>query len=149
MEKITKFTILISVLLVLVVPTLSFANFVGPCPPGQVVTPTGCVLAETNTDPGGLVPCTAGDACNFDMLMVLVNRVINFILVEMAIPIAAIMMAYAGFLLVTAGGEAAGARTKAKSIFTNAVFGLAIAFAAWLIVKLILTIVGFNTTLLS
>jgi hypothetical protein len=62
----------------------------------------------------------------------------------MAIPIAAIMFFYAGFLLVTAGGEAAGARTKAKSIFTNAVIGLVLAIACWLIVKLILTILGWN-----
>jgi hypothetical protein len=54
------------------------------------------------------------------------------------------MFAYAGFLLVTAGGEAAGARTKAKSIFTNAVFGLVLAVAAWLIVNTILSILGYT-----
>jgi hypothetical protein len=62
----------------------------------------------------------------------------------MVIPIAAIMFAYAGFLMVTAGGEAAHARTKAKSIFTNAVIGLIIAVACWLIIKTILSILGFN-----
>jgi hypothetical protein len=88
-----------------------------------------------------LVPCdnSAGQPCNFNALMTLVNNIINFILYYMAIPIAAIMFAYAGFLLVTAGGEAAGARTKAKSIFTNAVIGLILAVACWLIVKLILS----------
>ena len=54
------------------------------------------------------------------------------------------MFAYAGFLLVTAGGEAAGARTKAKSIFTNAVIGLLLAVAAFLIVRTILSILGYS-----
>jgi len=107
----------------------------------------------------GLVPCTNtpdpvtgkidASKCDFTQLMNLVNKVIHFILFDMVIPIAAIMFAYAGFLLVTAGGEAASARTKAKSIFTNALIGLVIAVAAWLIVKLILTTLGFSTTLLG
>src|SRR3989344_401729 len=78
-----------------------------------------------------LVTCTDGKVCGFNELMALVNRVIQFILFDMALPIAAIMFIYAGFLMITAGGEAAGARTKAKSIFTNAVLGLVFAAAAW------------------
>lgn len=84
------------------------------------------------------------DACDFYALMALVNRVIHFVLFDMVIPIAAIMFAYAGFLMVTAGGEAAGARTKAKSIFTNVVLGLIIAVAAFLIIRTILSILGYN-----
>jgi len=102
-------------------------------------------LAYTLGDP--LVPpCTN---CGWNDLMTLVNNVITFILYYMAIPIAAIMFAYAGFLMVTAGGETAGARTKAKSIFTNAFIGLVIACAAWLIIKLILSILGYNEPLLG
>ena len=62
----------------------------------------------------------------------------------MAVPIAALMFAYAGFLMVTAGEEAASARTKAKGIFTNALFGLVLAAACWLIVKAILDILGYK-----
>src|SRR3989338_2242834 len=92
----------------------------------------------------GLVPeCPAG-GCGWNEFMALINKVINFILFYMAVPIAAIMFAYAGFLLVTAGGEAAGARTKAKSIFTNAAIGLILAVAAWLIIKTILAILGYE-----
>ena len=100
----------------------------------------------TNTpDPTtGIVPDAS--KCDFNQLMNLVNTVIHFILFDLAIPIAAIMFAYAGFLLVTAGGEAASARTKAKSIFTNAVIGLVIAVAAWLIIRTILLILGYEGT---
>ena len=92
----------------------------------------------------GLVPeCPAG-GCGWNEFMALINKVINFILFYMAVPIAAIMFAYAGFLLVTAGGEVAGARTRAKSIFTNTVLGLVIAVAAWLIISTILSILGYE-----
>ena len=115
-----KFLIYFLVFLVLIMPSLSLA--------------------------AGLVPCNNSTAqpCDFNALMALINTVIKFILFDMAIPIAAIMFAYAGFLMVTAGGEAAGARTKAKSIFTNAVFGLVLAVAAWLIVNTILSILGYT-----
>ena len=92
----------------------------------------------------GLVPCETGATCDFNALMNMVNTVIKFVLFNMAIPIAAVMFAYAGFLLITAGGEAAGARTKAKSIFTTAVFGLVIAVAAFLIVRTVLSILGYK-----
>ncbi|MFA5791494.1 MAG: hypothetical protein WC884_00440 [Candidatus Paceibacterota bacterium] len=119
MQKIKKLIISILVFSILIVPVLSFAAAGDP-----------------------LVTCT--DNCNWNELMTLINTVIHFILFYLAIPIAAIMFIYAGFLLITAGGEAAGARTKAKSIFTNALIGLILAAAAWLIIKLILSILGYE-----
>lgn len=94
----------------------------------------------------GLVPCGKGNSasCDFNDLMTLVNTVIDYVFKYLAVPIAAIMFAYAGIILVTAGGEAASARTKAKGIFTNAAIGLVIAAAAWLIIKTILSILGFD-----
>jgi hypothetical protein len=90
---------------------------------------------------GGLVPC--GDNCGFTDLMTLIQKVISFILFALAVPIAAIMFAYAGFLLITSGGEAS-QKTKAKKIFTNVAIGFIIAVAAWLIVKLVLSLLGYE-----
>lgn len=88
----------------------------------------------------GLVACK--EDCDFGDLMQLINKVINFILVSMAIPIAAIMFAYAGFLLVTAqGGEA---KSTAKTIFTNTVFGLLLAVGSWIIINTLLSILGYE-----
>ncbi len=122
MKKITKLLIFFSIFLMLIVPVLS--------------------LAQT----APLVPCdnSAAQPCNFNALMAMINNIIHFILFLMVIPIAAIMFAYAGFLLVTAGGEAAGARTKAKEIFWNALIGLIIAVACWLIISTILSILGYD-----
>ena len=76
--------------------------------------------------------------------MTMVNTVIHFILFYMVIPIAAIMCAYAGFLMVTAGGESSSAKTKAKEMLASAIIGLLWAVAAWLVIRTILSILGFN-----
>ena len=93
----------------------------------------------------GLVACDGTDAkpCGFNQLMDLVNEVIKFVLFKLAVPIAAIMFAYAGFKMVTSGGSSE-ARGKAKNIFTNAVLGLAVAAGAWLIIRTILSILGYD-----
>jgi len=81
--------------------------------------------------------------CGWNELMALVNRVIKFILFDMVVPIAAIMFVYAGVLMITAGGDT-GAVTKARSVFTNAVIGFIVAVAAWLIIRTILSILGYQ-----
>src|SRR3989344_7526714 len=100
----------------------------------------------SNSD-AGLVPCdgSAENPCGFDQFLTLINTVVKFIFLNLIIPIAAIMFAYAGFELVTSGGETS-KREKAKKIFTNVAFGLAIAVAAFLIVQTILSIVGYDKT---
>jgi hypothetical protein len=93
----------------------------------------------------GLVPCqtstTKDVPCDFNAFIGLIDKMINYIL-YMAVPICAIMFAYAGFLLITAGGSEG--KTKAKGIFTNAAIGLLFVATAWLIVKTVLSILGYN-----
>ena len=117
MQKIKKIIISLSVFLILILPVVS--------------------LAEGD----GLVPCD--NNCDFTQFMNLINKVIHFILFDMVIPIAAIMFAYAGFLLITSGGSSE-AKTKMKSVFTNTVLGLIIAVAAFLIIRTILSILGYE-----
>jgi amino acid transporter len=92
--------------------------------------------------PCGPDPLTGKCIWGFTEFMKLIDNVIKFIILNLALPIAAIMFAYAGFLLVTAPGEEA--KTKAKSIFTNVVIGLVLAVGAWLIVKTLLSIAGYK-----
>jgi len=122
MKKLKKIFIFLAVFLMLIVPAFSFA--------------------QTNI---GLVPCdnSAAHPCDFNAFMDLVNRVIQFVLFDLALPIAAVMFFYAGFLMVTSGGGTE-ARGKAKNIFSNAVYGLVIAAGAWLIIRTILLILGYD-----
>ena len=93
-----------------------------------------------------LVTKCSGDPCiwGWRELLLLVNNLVTFALKYMATPIAAIMFAYAGFIMVTAGEESSSAKTKAKGIFLNTVIGFVLALAAWLIVRLLLEILGWN-----
>jgi hypothetical protein len=123
MQKIKEILIrnytFVIVLILLIMPVLSFAE--------------------------GLVPCgKAGQPeCNFNTFMDLINNVIKFILVKLAVPIAAVMFFYAGFKMVTSGGSAE-SKTQAKSIFTNTALGVAFVAGAWLIIRTVLFILGYE-----
>ncbi|MFA6353911.1 MAG: hypothetical protein WCW93_03185 [Candidatus Paceibacterota bacterium] len=114
MSKTKKITISLIIFLILIIPTISFAALVPDC---------------TN--------------CGWKDLMDLVNNVIGFVLKGMVIPIAAIMFVYAGFELVTSGGSTE-KRGIAKKVLTNTVIGLILAVASWLIIRTILSILGYN-----
>ncbi|MEI8270300.1 MAG: DUF5018 domain-containing protein [bacterium] len=99
----------------------------------------------------GLVPCNTSKnpaECGFNDLFKLINTVINFILIKMAVPIAAIMFAYAGFMLVSSAGSPE-KRTEAKKIFINVAIGLVVVAGAWIFVHTILVIVGYKPGLLN
>ena len=114
----------------------------------MLIVPVFSYAQAPNPD-AGLVPCGKPDQtgkivqCNFQGFMQLIDNIMKFILFSLAVPIAAIMFAYAGFKLVTSGGSAE-AKTRAKTIFSHAVFGIVIAAGAWLIVKTILDILGYQ-----
>jgi hypothetical protein len=90
----------------------------------------------------GIVICKSA-SCGFTDLMKLINRVINYALFVLFIPIAAILFAYAGFMMLTSGGEV-GKKKKALSVFWNVGLGLVIALASWLIINTLLSILGFD-----
>jgi hypothetical protein len=125
MNKINKFLISIFIFLMLIAPAFSFA--------------AGLVHCNNTPDANGYI----AQPCNFNTFMDLINTVIKFILFDLALPISAIMFFYAGFELVISGGNTE-KKGVAKKVFTNAVLGLVIAVAAWLIVRTILNILGYQ-----
>jgi len=95
-----------------------------------------------------LVPSCPGGVCGFNELMIMINRIINFILLDIATPIAAIVFVYAGILLIFSGGDS-GKITKAKAMIKNLIIGFVIVLAAWLIVNTILSTLGFQGSFLT
>lgn len=86
----------------------------------------------------GLIPCGYGDnPCDTGDVATFVNGLIDFLIRMLGI-IAVIVMVYAGFMLVTSGGDE-GKWTKAKELFTNVVIGIVIILAAWLVVDTIMS----------
>lgn len=121
-----KFLIHLVIFLMLVMPALSSAATLVPC--------------NNNTK---VVDGVAPTPCDFKAFMDLINNGIDYILKFLAIPIAAIMFFYAGFLMVTSGGSTE-SKTRAKSIFTNAALGLIFIAGAWIIIKTILTVLRYD-----
>jgi hypothetical protein len=112
--------------------------------PGAGGTTTTIPAAPTD----GLVACTGATDCDFNALMATVNRVINFLIFYVAFPLVAIVVAWAGVLLLTSGGNTA-AKSQAKSMIGKVVIGLIVALLAWAIIKLILVTLGYTGPLLT
>lgn len=94
-----------------------------------------------------LVPCTSpdavgGTACTLCMGVTLIQNIINYAIV-LAFPISAILFAYAGFRLMTSGGELAG-RNKAKQIFTTTAIGFLFVLGGYFIVDIFLHTIIIN-----
>lgn len=91
----------------------------------------------------GLVPCggSGQNPCTFSDFFVLINNVINFLLFNIATPLAALTFAVAGWMYLTAGGDT-GKIKQAHELFKNVAIGFIIALSAWLIVKAILLGLG-------
>lgn len=83
------------------------------------------------------------DPCDFNMLMTLINTVISFLLIDLATPIFVLILIYVAWLYLSDMGSSENI-SKAKKILKNAFIGYIIALAAWLIVKTILTTLGFE-----
>ncbi|HPD19687.1 MAG TPA: pilin [Candidatus Pacearchaeota archaeon] len=83
----------------------------------------------------GLVPCGGKnqEPCTFNDLFVLINNVIKFLLFTLIPPIAALIFAFGGITIMSAGGDP-GKVEKGKKILTYGVVGVILIYAAWLIV---------------
>lgn len=85
-----------------------------------------------------LVPCDGVVVpCDFNALMKLLNRAMNFIL-YMSIPLAAISISYAGYLYISAAGDTGKIETAHK-MFGKIIWGFVFVLAGWLIVYSIMS----------
>lgn len=98
----------------------------------------------------GLITCdeSPGNECNFEKLLLAVNKIIRFIVFVIGIPIVTLVFAYAGFLMVTSGGNPS-KKDEAKSLIGNAVVGLIVLLGAWIIVRTVLVVFGYTGPLLG
>ena len=95
-------------------------------------------LLAAATDP--LAQKCAGDNCGFEDLLKLFGRIFDFLL-YIAVPLATLAIGYAGFLYLTSSTNE-GNRSRAKEILKNAVIGIVLTLAAYVIVKSLLTLIG-------
>lgn len=92
----------------------------------------------------GLVPCEA-DGCTINSVMQLFNNLQTFFFETLLLPIFVVMVMYLGYSYLTAGGNAS-QHAKAVSMARHMVLGLLLILCAWVIVRTILSILGFTDT---
>lgn len=78
------------------------------------------------------------DACRFEHLIELAQNLITDLII-ISTMIAVVVFAYAGFLLITSGGNEE-QKNRAKSIFTKVLIGYLWILGAWLLVYTITTV---------
>ncbi len=102
-------------------------------------------LVSLGAEPGQLVPADCNttivngrftNPCGWTHLLQLAQNLLNF-MVYIAVPIAAIAFAYAGWLYLSARGNP-GQITKAHGIFMNVAIGIVIVLVAWLVIDQIM-----------
>jgi len=93
----------------------------------------------------GLVPCgnPGQSACTIEDFFIMIRIIFNFIVWDIATPIAILMLTIGGIMIVISAGNP-NLASKGKNILYMAVIGLALVFCSWLIINFILTTLGYK-----
>jgi hypothetical protein len=138
MQTIIKKTILIPLIAMQMffIPAVVFAATIIPdC--NQVI--------ETSGDNKGqfIIENGVSTACNFGHFLELLSNLIRFIALNLTAPAIAVAIAYAGFLIMTSGGDT-GKRKEAKEIFVKVGLGLMFIIGAWVLVHALYSGLGYG-----
>lgn len=79
----------------------------------------------------------SGTDCNFDDLIELANTIINFLIYDVAVPLAALGFMYAGARLVLYSDKEK-EKSAAKEMMTNIGYGFAIMLGSFVLIKFVL-----------
>src|SRR3989338_8903582 len=139
MKKTFGIILLLLIVFSVSIPAFSRAAFLVPC---ETTENPGISSPDAPASTDTTVPKSKYN-CDFNALLKLANNVINFVLFMLAMPIAAIMFAYAGWLYMSSGFKPA-QKDTAKKIFSSVFFGILIAAGAWLLVNTILNLLGYD-----
>jgi type IV secretory pathway VirB2 component (pilin) len=91
---------------------------------------------------GGLVPCGGeGNPCQLCHLFELFANIVEFLLVTVVPPLAALFIIWAGILFYTSGGDSSKV-LAAKNVLTSVVIGIVIIYGAHILVSMILSALG-------
>ena len=93
----------------------------------------------------GLVPCgTEGvERCELEDIFLLVFNVYNFIVWDIATPLAGLIIVIGGVMFIISAGNP-GLASKAKSIVIWSVIAWFLIWGSWLIIDTVLNIIGYT-----
>lgn len=92
-----------------------------------------------------IIPCT--DKCTFRDVFLLLNKIIDFIIKTLLMPVIVLMIMYTGFQYLMARGNP-GQHAKLLSLIKHIIGGVVLILCAWLIVRVLMTMLGYSDGLL-
>ena len=135
------FLLTLSILSAFLIPAFAPVSAASLIPCGEDLNKDGLIKNYTQ----GLGGKTVVEVCDFGQMIVLVNRIIDFLIFALIIPGSVLVFMYAGFLHITSVANP-GQRTKANGMFFSVLKGLGISLCAWIIVKAIVLGLGASDT---
>ncbi len=117
---------------------------------GGTVIPAGSTalnIPEVTVGAGGsgLIPCD-GAECDLNSFLQLANNVMAFFFRTLLLPIFVVMVMYLGYTYLTANGNPA-QHGKVASMAKHMVLGLLLMLCAWVIVRGVLSMIGYQDDL--
>jgi len=93
----------------------------------------------------GLVPCggSGQESCKLCDIFTMFDRIVDFVMLTLVPPLAALMLVVGGVMFFTAAGDS-GKLTSAKSLLTSVIFGLVIVYGSWLVINSFFLVIGVN-----
>jgi hypothetical protein len=93
----------------------------------------------------GIVPCNGPD-CTIDKFFEMLGGIYNFIVKDIATPLAVIAVTVGGILMLISAGNP-NLMSTGKKVFYSGIIGLVLVFCSYLIIKFILTAIGYTGTI--
>ena len=90
----------------------------------------------------GLVPCN-GPNCTINSFFTLLGNIYNFIVIQIATPLAVVALIVGGIMLMVSAGNP-NLAGLGKKILYSAIIGLVLVFCSWLIIDFILKTLGYS-----
>jgi RNA polymerase subunit RPABC4/transcription elongation factor Spt4 len=98
------------------------------------------ILVPNITFGASLVPCGIDRPCEFCDVVTLLSNVINFIILDVGAPLATIVLAWGGMILIVNGNNP-GERARAKKMMVNVGIGFILVIFAWAIVSTVINLI--------
>jgi len=93
-----------------------------------------------------IVPCGQGTSqCTINDFFTMLAKIYSFIVWRIATPLATIGLLIGGIMLLVSAGNP-NLATRGKDVIKVSIIGLVLVFCSWLIIKVILTTIGYKGT---
>lgn len=125
------------------------ADWAGVTIEGETLPPDPACVTKQSSEYAddvlsSIIPCT--DKCDLGSVFELLNNLIGFLIKVVMFPIAILMFMYAGYKYITAQGNPA-KKANVKKMAGHLIGGLVLILCAWVIVKTVLILVGYEDNL--